>query len=354
VSAPRQVSITDTTLRDGSHAMSHRFSEAQVRATVRALDDAGVPLIEVAHGDGLAGSSFNFGFSEVDELSLIAAAADEVRSARIAVLLLPGLGTGEDMRAAAHAGASAVRIATHCTEADISIQHFGLARAIGLDAIGFLMLSHSVGPEVLARQARIMVDAGAQCVYVVDSAGAMVGREAGERVAALVAGIGAEAEVGFHGHQNLSLAISNSISAFESGARRIDGCTRGLGAGAGNAQTEILVAVFERLGILTGIHLPAILAAAEEVVEPFILRPPVLDRSSIVLGYAGVYSSFLLHAEAAAGRYGVSSYELLSEIGRRGYVGGQEDMIIDIAVELAGQRVAAALRPARDGEAIGA
>jgi 4-hydroxy 2-oxovalerate aldolase len=336
VSVPRSVSITDTTLRDGSHAMSHRFTEEQVRATVRALDDAGVPLIEVAHGDGLAGSSFNFGFSETEELSLIAAAVAEARSARIAVLLLPGVGTGEDMRAAADMGATAVRIATHCTEADVSIQHFGLARKLGLEAVGFLMLSHSVSPEVLAGQARIMVDAGAQCVYVVDSAGAMVGNDAGDRVAALVAEIGTEAEVGFHGHQNLSLGISNSISSFESGARRIDGCTRGLGAGAGNAQTEILVAVFERLGVHTGIELPAILTAAEEVVAPYMRRAPVLDRSSIVLGYAGVYSSFLLHAETAAERYGISSYELLSEIGRRRYVGGQEDMIIDIAVQLAG------------------
>jgi 4-hydroxy 2-oxovalerate aldolase len=336
VSEQREVGITDTTLRDGSHAMSHRFTVAQVRATVAALDAAGVPLIEVAHGDGLAGSSFNFGFCETDELELVAAAADEAKAAQIAVLLLPGVGTGDDLRAAADVGAEAVRIATHCTEADISIQHFGLARDLGLAAIGFLMLSHSVGPERLAREARIMVDAGAECVYVVDSAGAMIGRDASDRVAALVAEIGAAAQVGFHGHQNLSLGVANSVLAYEAGARRIDGCTRGLGAGAGNAPTEVLAAVFERLGVPTGIDVQAILAAAEEVVAPYVMRAPVLDRGSIVLGYAGAYSSFLLHAETAAERYGVSAHDLLTEVGRRGYVGGQEDMIIDIAVELSG------------------
>jgi 4-hydroxy 2-oxovalerate aldolase len=324
VSEQREVGITDTTLRDGSHAMSHRFTVA------------GVPLIEVAHGDGLAGSSFNFGFCETDELELVAAAADEAKAAQIAVLLLPGVGTGDDLRAAADVGAEAVRIATHCTEADISIQHFGLARDLGLAAIGFLMLSHSVGPERLAREARIMVDAGAECVYVVDSAGAMIGRDASDRVAALVAEIGAAAQVGFHGHQNLSLGVANSVLAYEAGARRIDGCTRGLGAGAGNAPTEVLAAVFERLGVPTGIDVQAILAAAEEVVAPYVMRAPVLDRGSIVLGYAGAYSSFLLHAETAAERYGVSAHDLLTEVGRRGYVGGQEDMIIDIAVELSG------------------
>jgi 4-hydroxy 2-oxovalerate aldolase len=332
------VRITDTTLRDGSHAMAHRFTEEQVRATARSLDAAGVPVIEVTHGDGLAGSSFNYGFSLTDELRLIEAAAEEAKRASIACLLLPGVGTLEDMREAAAAGARIMRIATHCTEADISIQHFGLARDLELETVGFLMLSHTIGPSDLASQARIMADAGAQCVYVVDSAGALVLRDVSERIEALVQELGDDAQVGFHGHQNLSLGVANSLLAYDAGARQIDGCTCGLGAGAGNSPTEILVAVFDRLNIKTGIDVTAILAAAEEVVRPYITRPPTMDRSSIILGYAGVYSSFLLHAERAANRYGVPADEILTEVGRRGYIGGQEDMIVDIAIQLAGAR----------------
>jgi 4-hydroxy 2-oxovalerate aldolase len=259
-----------------------------------------------------------------------------VQHARIAALLLPGLGTADDLRAAADAGVAAVRIATHCTEADVSVQHFGVARDLGLDAMGFLMMSHAVAPDALAAQARIMADAGADVVYVVDSAGAMVGTDAADRVRALTAELGDDAEVGFHGHQNLALGVANTVAAHAAGARHVDGTTRGLGAGAGNAPTEVLAAVFSRLGVETGIDLRRILAAAEEVVDPYVARRPQLDRASIVLGYAGVYSSFLLHAEAASARYGVPTDELLQEVGRRGYVGGQEDMIIDVAVRLAG------------------
>ncbi len=330
------VRITDTTLRDGSHAMSHQFSEADVRATVRALDAARVPVIEVSHGDGLAGSSFNFGFSLVDETELIKAAAEEARHARVAALLMPGIATMDDIRAAADAGASIIRIATHCTEADISLQHFALARELGLETVGFLMLSHSISPEALAAQARIMADAGCQCPYVVDSAGALILDEAGDRVAALVAELGDDAEVGYHGHQNLTLGVANSILAQRAGATQIDGSTRGLGAGAGNSQTEVLVATLERLGVRTGIDMAAILQAAEEVVPSFMRHQPLPDRSSVAIGYAGVYSSFLLHAARAAERYGVPAHELLMEVGRRRYVGGQEDMILDIAVEMAG------------------
>ncbi len=331
------VRITDTTLRDGSHAMSHQFTERQVRDTVRALDDAGVPVIEVAHGDGIGGSTFNYGFSATDELTLIAAAADEARQARIAVLLVPGVGTVEDMKRAEAAGAQIVRVATHCTEADVSIEHFGAAREMGLETVGFLMLSHMASPEVLAKQARIMVDAGCQCPYVVDSAGALILDDAIERVEALVAEVGGSAEVGYHGHNNLAMGVANSVLAYRAGARQIDGSTRALGAGAGNSPTEVLAAVFDRLGIQTGIDLLQILAAAEEVVAPFITRIPTMDRSSIILGYAGAYSSFLIHAERAAERYGVSAHEILLEVGRRGYVGGQEDMIIDVALSLVDQ-----------------
>jgi 4-hydroxy 2-oxovalerate aldolase len=335
------VRITDTTLRDGSHAVSHQFTEEQVRSTVRALDAAGVPVIEVTHGDGLAGSTFNYGFSAVDELALIAAAAEEAEQARIAVLLVPGVGTADDLRRAADAGARIVRVATHCTEADIAIQHFGIAREMGLETVGFLMLSHMSSPEALAGQARIMADAGCQCVYVVDSAGALILDEATDRVSALVAELGDDAQVGYHGHNNLAFGVANSVLAYRAGARQIDGSTRALGAGAGNSPTEVLTAVFARLGVQTGIDLPAILAAAEEVVAPFIPRTPIMDRGSITLGYAGAYSSFLLHAERAAERYGVNAADILTEVGRRRYVGGQEDMIIGVALDLARQGAAA-------------
>ena len=345
------VRITDSTLRDGSHAMAHRFSVDQVRATVAALDGAGVPVLEVTHGDGLGGSSFNYGFSAVAELDLVAVAAGTAERARIAVLMLPGLGTVEDLRRAASAGASIARIATHCTEADIAIQHFGLARSMGLETVGFLMLSHMLDPDGLARQARIMVDAGAQCVYVVDSAGGLVQEEVTDRVSALVAEIGSEGEVGFHGHNNLGLGVANSVLAYRAGARQIDGATCSLGAGSGNSATELLTAVFDRLGVPTGIELSKVLAAADEVVRPFMEREPVADRNAIIMGHAGVYSSFLLHAERAGRRYDVPTHEVLAEAGRRRYVGGQEDMLIDIAIELSTRdSPARAGSPATGGE----
>ena len=328
------VRITDTTLRDGSHAVRHQFTEAHVRAIAGVLDRAGVQVIEVTHGDGLAGSSFNYGFSAVRDIELIAAAADEVVDARIAVLLLPGLGTVADLREAAAAGASIARVATHSTEADISVQHFGAARDLGLETVGFLMLSHRNSPEGLARQARIMADAGCECVYVVDSAGALLPQDVTDRVTALVRELGDDAQVGFHGHQNLSLGVANSVAAYHAGARQIDGTLRALGAGAGNSPTEILVPVFDALGVPTGIDVDLILAAAEEVLAPIVPRMPVADRAAIVQGRYGVYNSFLLHAERAAQRYDVPAHEVLKRVGEAGYVGGQEDMIIDVAIAL--------------------
>jgi 4-hydroxy 2-oxovalerate aldolase len=338
VSSVPDVRITDSTLRDGSHAMAHQFTEEQVRATVSALDTAGIQVVEVSHGDGLGGSSFNYGFSRQSEIDLIAAAVDEARHARIAVLLLPGLGTVEDLKRAHGVGASVARIATHCTEADVSVQHFGAARALGMETVGFLMLAHRTSPTDLARQGRIMVDAGAQCVYVVDSAGALILADAQSRVKALVDELGDDAQVGFHGHQNLSMGIANSVLAYQSGASQIDGALCALGAGAGNAPTEVLAAVFDRLGVVTGVDPSAAAAAAEDVVRPYIPRMPHMDRASIVQGYAGVYSSFLLHAERAAERYGVPAHEILQRVGAAGYVGGQEDMIIDVALQLAEEK----------------
>jgi 4-hydroxy 2-oxovalerate aldolase len=333
---PADLRITDSTLRDGSHAMSHQFTEEQVRGVVSALDRAGVQVIEVSHGDGLGGSSFNYGFSLVDEFDLIAAAVDEAAQAKIAILMLPGLATVKHLQRAHAVGASVARIATHCTEADVSLQHFGEARDLGMETVGFLMLAHSASPDVLAKNARTMVDAGAQCVYVVDSAGALVLSDAQERIRAVIDEIGRDgAQVGFHGHQNLSMGVANSVLAYQAGAKQIDGALCALGAGAGNSPTEVLAATFERMGIRTGVDLGEVLSAAEEVVRPFIPRLPWMDRASITQGYAGVYSSFLLHAERAAQRYGVPAHAILQRVGEHGYVGGQEDMIIDIALRLA-------------------
>lgn len=328
------IRLNDTTLRDGSHAVKHQYTEAQVRKVVRALDDANVEMIEVTHGDGLGGSTFNYGFSHTNELDLIEAAVDEANNAKIGVLLLPGVGTIHDLKEAQQRGASVVRVATHCTEADVSLKHFEAARNLGMETGGFLMLSHRLRPAELAAQARIMVDAGCQCVFVVDSAGALILEEAGDRVKAVYEEIGADAQVGFHGHQNLSFGVANSVLAVRNGATQIDGTLVGLGAGAGNAPIEVLATAFDRLGIEHSVDIDNILLAAEEVLRPMASRLPSMDRGSIVQGQMGVYNSFLFHAERAAERYGLPTAEILREVGRRGYVGGQEDMIIEVAVSL--------------------
>ncbi|MFV2063772.1 MAG: 4-hydroxy-2-oxovalerate aldolase [Chloroflexota bacterium] len=326
--------LTDSTLRDGSHAMSHRFTAAQVAAIASSLDQAGVPVIEVSHGDGLGGSSFQYGFSAEDEEDLIAAAAAVVKRARLAVLLLPGIGLARDLDAAAGHGVAIARIATHCTEADIAIQHLRHARDLGMETVGFLMMSHMIEPAALLEQARIMEGAGAHAVYVVDSAGAMTTHDVRARVAELKAGLGSATQVGVHAHNNLSLAVANSIGALEEGVDQLDGCARGLGAGAGNCPTEVLVAVTDKLGYESGIDGMAISDTAEDVVRPIMPREQVIDRSALALGYAGVYGSFLLHAERAAARFGVDTRDILIELGRRKVVGGQEDMIVDVALEL--------------------
>jgi 4-hydroxy 2-oxovalerate aldolase len=330
--------ITDSSLRDGSHAKRHQFTVEHVTDIVAALDEAGVPVIEVTHGDGLGGSSFNYGFSHTPELDLIRAAVKTAKQAKIAFLMLPGLGTKDDIRAAQDAGGQICRIATHCTEADVSRQHFGLARELGLETVGFLMMSHSTTPEELARQGRIMVDAGCQCVYVVDSAGALIMEQTYDRVAALVAEFGDQAQVGFHGHENLGMGISNSIYAARAGAQQIDGSTRRFGAGAGNTPVEGFVAVCSKLGVETGIDVRKIIDAAEDVVRPAMDGECLLDRLSLTMGYAGVYSSFLKHADRLSKRYDVSGAELLIRAGQRKLVGGQEDQLIDIALEIVAEK----------------
>lgn len=332
------VRVTDTSLRDGSHAKRHRFTEEHVRSIVSGLDEAGMPVIEVTHGDGLGGSSYNYGESLVDERELMAVAVEAAQRAKIAALMLPGLGTKDDITAIADLGVSIVRVATHCTEADISEQHFGLAREIGLETVGFLMMAHTISPDDLAKQARIMADAGCQCVYVVDSAGAMILEDASDRVAAVVAELGDDAQVGFHGHENLSLSLANTIAAIRAGAVQVDGSTRRFGAGSGNTSCEALAAVTDRLGISTGLDTLRMIDVAEDVVRPVMDDECVLDRMSLIMGYAGVYSSFLKHAYRAAERYDVPGADILMECGRRKLVGGQEDQIIQIAADLAAAR----------------
>jgi 4-hydroxy 2-oxovalerate aldolase len=332
------VRMTDTCLRDGSHAKGHQFTEQHVRDIVTALDAVGMPVIEVTHGDGLGGSSFNYGFSLTNERILMQAAVESAKQAKIAALMVPGIGTMDDIRFIQDIGLSIVRIATHCTEADVAIQHFGLARKIGLETGGFLMMAHSQPPELLAKQARIMADAGCQCVYVVDSAGAMILEDVQYRIEAVVAEVGKDAMVGFHGHDNLNIAVANSVIAVRAGAVQIDGSTRGFGAGAGNTRNEVFAAVAERLGITTGIDVLGLIDAAEDVVRPVMDGECIIDRLALVMGYAGVYSSFLKHAYRAASQYNVSGADVLIECGRQRLVGGQEDQIIFIAAELAAAR----------------
>jgi 4-hydroxy 2-oxovalerate aldolase len=325
--------VTDTTLRDGSHAMRHQYTRAQVRAIVEALDNAGVPVLEVTHGDGLAGSSIQYGFSRENEMDLIAEARATATRAKIAALLLPGIGTRQELKEAMARGIQVVRIATQCTEADISQQHFGMAKELGLEAVGFLMMAHMLPPDALAEQAQLMESYGADCVYVVDSAGAMLPHDAAARVTALKRAL--KIQVGYHAHNNLGCAIGNTLAALEAGADQIDGTLRGLGAGAGNAATELVAAGLDKLGINPGLDVFALLDAAEFIVAPMMPFQPFPDRDSIAIGYAGVYSTFLLHAKRLGKQYAVDPLDILVELGKRKTVAGQEDWILDVTLELA-------------------
>jgi 4-hydroxy 2-oxovalerate aldolase len=330
------IRIIDTTLRDGSHSISHQFSEGNIRQVAGALDRAHIDTIEVTHGDGLGGSSIQYGRSKLTDREALRAARAVMQNSKLAVLLLPGVGVKEDLQMAYEEGARAVRVATHVTEADISAQHMQLAREIGMEVLGFLMLSHMEPPQKLVEQAKLMESYGATTVYVVDSAGAMVPDEVRRRVSALKASLGCS--VGFHAHNNLGLAIGNSLAAVEEGATVVDGSLAGLGAGSGNTATEVLVAVLHKSGYETGIDLYGVMDAAEEIVRPLLKRPQVIDKAALSLGYAGVYSSFLLHTFRAAEKLGVDPRDVLMELGRRRVVGGQEDMILAVAMELKQQK----------------
>ena len=328
----QKITLIDTTLRDGSHAVRHSFTEKQVAEVAKGLALAGTEIIEVSHGDGLGGSSFTYGFSKCDELDLIRAAAKSAPDSKIAALLLPGIGTVERLKEAQEAGIQAVRVATHVTEADVSAQHIRSAKEMGLFTVGFLMMAHMAEPEQIAIEAQKMESYGADYINLADSAGYLLPADVKARIKAVKEAV--SIPVGFHAHNNLGLAIANSLAAASEGASYIDATLRGLGAGAGNTQHEVMAAVLKRSGYETNADFFKLMDAAKENVDPLLMRPQVVDNGSLMMGYAGVYSSFLLHVYAAAEKYALEPRDILIELGRRKMVGGQEDMIIDVAYQM--------------------
>lgn len=334
----KRVLVHDMTLRDGMHPKRHLMTLDQMRSIATGLDAAGVPLIEVTHGDGLGGSSVNYGFPAHSDEEYLSAVIPLMKQARVSALLLPGIGTVDHLRMAKDLGVHTIRVATHCTEADVSEQHITLARKLDMDTVGFLMMAHRAPPERLVKEAKLMESYGANCVYITDSAGYMLPEDVRAALSAVRAALKPETELGFHGHHNLAMGVANSIEAVRCGATRIDAAAAGLGAGAGNTPMEVFVAVCNRMGIETGVDLFRMQDVAEDLVVPIMDHVIRIDRDALILGYAGVYSSFLLFAKRAEKKYGIPARELLIELGRRGMVGGQEDMIEDAALTMARER----------------
>jgi 4-hydroxy-2-oxovalerate/4-hydroxy-2-oxohexanoate aldolase len=331
----KRILIHENSLRDGMHPKQHQITVDEMVTVASALDAAGVPLIEVTHGDGLGGASINYGFAAHTDQEYLQAVIPHMKQATISALTLPGIGTIDELKMAADCGVGCLRVATHCTEADVAGQHIGMSRELGVETVGFLMMAHMVPPEELARQAKIMEDFGAQIVYCTDSAGYLLPEDVRDRIQAMRNTLGPETQIGFHGHHNLAMGVANSLAAIEASADRIDSSCAGMGAGAGNTPTEVLIAVLDRMGIETGIDLYSVMDCAEELVYPMQDPPMRIDRDALILGYAGVYSSFLLFAQRAGKKYGVSSRDILVEMGRMKTVGGQEDLIEDVALNLA-------------------
>ncbi|WP_043005753.1 4-hydroxy-2-oxovalerate aldolase TesG [Comamonas testosteroni] len=334
----KKITVHDMTLRDGMHPKRHQMTLAQMKSVATGLDAAGVPLIEVTHGDGLGGSSVNYGFPAHTDEEYLSTVIPLMKQAKVSALLLPGIGTVDHLKMAHDLGVSTIRVATHCTEADVSEQHISMARKMGMDTVGFLMMAHMNSAEGLVKQARLMESYGANCIYITDSAGYMLPDDVKERLSAVRQALKAETELGFHGHHNLAMGIANSLAAVEVGANRIDAAAAGLGAGAGNTPMEVLVAVCARMGIETCVDVFKIQDVAEDLVVPLMDFPIRIDRDALTLGYAGVYGSFLLFAKRAEAKYGIPARELLLELGRRGMVGGQEDMIEDTALTMVRER----------------
>ena len=334
----KKITIHDMSLRDGMHSIRHQFTLDQMTAMSTAMDKAGVPMIEVTHGDGLGGSSLNYGYGLHTDEEWLDSVVPNMKNAKISALLLPGIGIVKDLEKAVEHGISTVRVATHCTEADCSAQHIKAAVAMKLDTVGFLMMAHMVDEKRIVEEARKMVSYGANCIYATDSAGYLLPDMVSSRIGALKKEFGDEIEIGFHGHNNMSMGVANSLAAIEAGATRIDASLAGFGAGSGNTATEVLVAVCNRMGVETGVDLDMIEDAAEDIAIPIMGKPTRISRDSLTLGYAGVYSSFLLFARRAEAKYGIDARTLLVELGRRGMIGGQEDMIEDLALEMAKQR----------------
>ena len=331
----KKVILHDMSLRDGMHPKRHQITPDQMIAVATGLDEAGVPLIEVTHGDGLGGASVNYGFPAASDQAYLEAVIPKMKNAKISALLLPGIGTVDHLKMAHGCGVSTIRVATHCTEADVSAQHIGMARELGLDTVGFLMMAHMISPEEILEQAKLMESYGANCIYVTDSAGYMLPDDVTARISLLRAELRAETDIGFHGHHNLGMGVANSLAALEAGAIRVDGSAAGLGAGAGNTPLEVFATVLDRMGADHGVDIYKLMDVAEDLIVPMMDQPVRLDRDALILGYAGVYSSFLLFAQRAAEKYDLSSRDILVELGRMKTVGGQEDMIEDVAIDMA-------------------